>query len=103
MYANYFSSFSGGGELIYTIAANYVSEFNSTGVADPAADHDASTKVDLNVRLMMENGLEIKLFGKNVTDEIVGSSSLALPLTPGSFFKLWEPGKQFGISIRKSF
>jgi hypothetical protein len=52
---------------------------------------------------MMENGLEIKLFGKNVTDEIVGSSSLALPLTPGSFFKLWEPGKQFGISVRKTF
>ena len=50
----------------------------------------------------MESGLEIKLFGKNVTDEIVGSSSLALPLTPGSFFKLWEPGKQFGISIRKT-
>ena len=103
LYANYFTSLSGGSELIYTIAANYVSEFNSTGVADPAADHDASTKVDLNVRLMMENGLEVKLFGKNVTDEIVGSSSLALPLTPGSFFKLWEPGKQFGISIRKTF
>ena len=103
LYANYFTSLSGGSELIYTIAANYVSEFNSTGVADPAADHDASTKVDLNVRLMMENGLEVKLFGKNVTDEIVGSSSLALPLTPGSFFKLWEPGKQFGISIRKRF
>ena len=103
LYANYFTSLSGGSELIYTIAANYVSEFNSTGVADPAADHDASTKIDLNVRLMMENGLEVKLFGKNVTDEIVGSSSLALPLTPGSFFKLWEPGKQFGISIRKTF
>jgi hypothetical protein len=103
MYANYFTSMSGGSELVYTIAANYVSEFNSTGVADPAADHDASTKIDLNVRLMMENGLEIKLFGKNVTDEIVGSSSLALPLTPGSFFKLWEPGKQFGLSIRKTF
>ena len=103
LYANYFTSLSGGSELIYTIAANYVSEFNSTGVADPAADHDASTKIDLNVRLVMENGLEVKLFGKNVTDEIVGSSSLALPLTPGSFFKLWEPGKQFGISIRKSF
>ena len=103
LYANYFTSLSGGSELTYTIAANYVSEFNSTGVADPAADHDASTKIDLNVRLVMENGLEVKLFGKNVTDEIVGSSSLALPLTPGSFFKLWEPGKQFGISIRKSF
>ena len=103
LYANYFTSLSGGSELIYTIAANYVSEFNSTGVADPAADHDASTKIDINVRLMMENGLEVKLFGKNVTDEIVGSSSLALPLTPGSFFKLWEPGKQFGISIRKTF
>ena len=103
LYANYFTSLSGGSELIYTIAANYVSEFNSTGVADPAADHDASTKIDLNVRLVMENGLEVKLFGKNVTDEIVGSSSLALPLTPGSFFKLWEPGKQFGISIRKTF
>ena len=103
MYANYYSSLSGGSELVYTIAANYVSEFNSTGVADSLADHDESTKIDLNVRLMMENGLEIKLFGKNVTDEIVGSSSLALPLTPGSFFKLWEPGKQFGISIRKTF
>ena len=103
LYANYFTSLSGGSELTYTIAANYVSEFNSTGVADPAADHDASTKIDLNVRLVMESGLEIKLFGKNVTDEIVGSSSLALPLTPGSFFKLWEPGKQFGISIRKTF
>ena len=103
MYANYFASTNGGNELVYTIAANYVSEFNSTGVADSLADHDASTKIDLNVRLTMDEGFEFKLFAKNITDEIVGSSSLALPLTPGSFFKLWEPGKQVGISVRKTF
>ncbi|MFL2725090.1 MAG: TonB-dependent receptor [Gammaproteobacteria bacterium] len=103
VYANYFSSTNGGNELVYTIAANHVSEFNSSGVADPLSEHDAATKIDLNVVLRMDNGLEIKVFGKNVTDEIVGSSSLALPVNPGSFFKLWEPGKQFGISIRKRF
>ena len=103
IYANYFASTNGGNELVYTIAANYVSEFNSTGVADSLADHDASTKIDLNVRLTMDEGFEFKLFAKNITDEIVGSSSLALPLTPGSFFKLWEPGKQVGISVRKTF
>ena len=103
MYANYFSSTSGGSELIYTLAANYVSEFNSSGLNDPLAEHEAVTKIDANVKIMMNNGVEFKIFGRNITDEQVGTSSLALPLVTGSHFMLWEQGKEIGIALRKKF
>ena len=103
LYANYFSSTSGGSELIYTLAANYVSEFNSSGLNDPLAEHEAVTKIDANVKIMINNGVEFKIFGRNITDEQVGTSSLALPLVTGSHFMLWEQGKEIGIALRKKF
>ena len=103
LYANYFTSTSGGSELIYTLAANYVSEFNSSGLNDPLAEHEAVTKIDANVKIMMNNGVEFKIFGRNITDEQVGTSSLALPLVTGSHFMLWEQGKEIGIALRKKF
>ena len=52
---------------------------------------------------MLTDDIELKIFGRNITDEIVGNSSLALPLVPGSHFKLWEPGKEIGLALRKKF
>ena len=52
---------------------------------------------------MLSNDVEFKIFGRNITDEIVGNSSLALPLVNGSHFKLWEPGREIGLALRKKF
>ena len=62
-----------------------------------------TTKIDANIKVMLTDDIELKIFGRNITDEIVGNSSLALPLVPGSHFKLWEPGKEVGLAIRKKF
>tara|TARA_S200000501_G_C20850956_1_gene755629 strand:+ start:434 stop:2860 length:2427 start_codon:yes stop_codon:yes gene_type:complete len=102
IFAEYYTAMAGN-ELVYSIAANYVDEFNSSGTADPLGNHDESTKVDVSVKYVMDNGLELKLFGRNITDEVVGTQSIALPLNAGSFFQMWEKGKEVGLSVRKRF
>ena len=102
MYANYFTSISEK-EVIYTLSANYRDDFNSSGIGDIRTQHDSSTKIDANVKVMLTDDIELKIFGRNITDYIVGNSSLALPLVPGSHFKLWEPGKEIGLALRKKF
>ena len=102
LYANYFSSINGN-EVVYTLAANYRDDFNSSGIADIRAQHESATKIDANIKFMLSNDVEFKIFGRNITDEIVGNSSLALPLVPGSHFKLWEPGREIGLALRKKF
>ena len=102
LYANYFSSINGN-EVVYTLAANYRDDFNSSGIAEVRAQHESATKIDANIKFMLSNDVEFKIFGRNITDEIVGNSSLALPLVNGSHFKLWEPGREIGLALRKKF
>ena len=102
LYANYFASIANK-EVIFTMAANYRDDFNSSGIGDIRAQHDSATKIDANIKFMLTDDVELKIFGRNITDEIVGNSSLALPLVPGSHFKLWEPGKEVGLALRKKF
>jgi outer membrane receptor protein involved in Fe transport len=103
IYMDYFQALSNNREMVISLNANHVDEFYSNGDNDPLGLHDSATKIGARIALTMANGLELALFGRNITDEQVGTQSIDLPLVTGSHFMMWEPGKEIGVSFRANF
>lgn len=103
MYANYYNNLSADWDMVLSVNANYQDEVYTNTDNDPDAFQEAYTKINLNASFEHSNGLNISVFARNVTDEITATQLLDLPLVPGSHFALWAPGKEVGISIRKTF
>ena len=91
------------GTITWNVNANYQDEFGSAGDNDPLGMHESATKIDASATMIMANGIEISLFGRNITDEQVGTQSIDLPLVNGSHFMLWERGKEIGLSLKANF
>ena len=100
---NYFQTLSNDKQMVLSLNANYQDEFGSAGDNDPLGIHESATKIDASATMVMANGLEISLFGRNITDEQVGTQSIDLPLVNGSHFMLWERGKEIGLSLKANF
>ena len=103
IYMNYFQALSNNREMVISLNANHVDEFYSNGDNDPLGLHDSATKIGARIAFTMANGLEVAVFGRNITDEQVGTQSIDLPLVTGSHFMMWEPGKEIGLSFRANF
>jgi outer membrane receptor protein involved in Fe transport len=89
--------------MVLSVNANYQDEVYTNTDNDPDAFQKAYTKVNLSASFEHAKGLNISVFARNVTDEVTATQLLDLPLVPGSHFALWAPGKEVGISIRKTF
>jgi outer membrane receptor protein involved in Fe transport len=103
MYANYYNNLSTDWDMVLSVNANYQDEVYTNTDNDPDAFQKAYTKVNLSASFEHAKGLNISVFARNVTDEVTATQLLDLPLVPGSHFALWAPGKEVGISIRKTF
>ena len=103
MYANYYNNLSADWDMVLSVNANYQDEVYTNTDNDPDAFQEAYTKINLSASFEHSNGLDVSLFARNVTDEITATQLLDLPLVPGSHFALWAPGKEVGLSIRKTF
>jgi outer membrane receptor protein involved in Fe transport len=103
IFMNYFQALSNDKQMVLSLNANYQDEFGSAGDNDPLGIHESATKIDASATMIMANGIEISLFGRNITDEQVGTQSIDLPLVNGSHFMLWERGKEIGISLKANF
>ena len=103
MYANYYMNLNSDLDMVLSMNANYQDEVYTNTDNDPAGVHEAYTKINASASLQNSNGLEVSVFARNLTDEITATQILDLPLVPGSHFALWAPGKEVGISIRKTF
>lgn len=103
IFMNYFQALSNDKQMVLSLNANYQDEFGSAGDNDPLGIHESATKIDASATMVMANGLEISLFGRNITDEQVGTQSIDLPLVNGSHFMLWERGKEIGLSLKANF
>jgi outer membrane receptor protein involved in Fe transport len=103
MYANYYNNLSTDWDMVLSVNANYQDEVYTNTDNDPDAFQKAYTKVNLSASFEHSKGLNVSVFARNVTDEVTATQLLDLPLVPGSHFALWAPGKEVGISIRKTF
>jgi outer membrane receptor protein involved in Fe transport len=103
MYANYYNNLSTDWDMVLSVNANYQDEVYTNTDNDPDAFQKAYTKINLSASFEHSNGLNVSVFARNVTDEVTATQLLDLPLVPGSHFALWAPGKEVGISIRKTF
>ena len=103
MYANYYNNLSTDWDMVLSVNANYQDEVYTNTDNDPDAFQKAYTKVNLSASFEHSNGLNVSVFARNVTDEVTATQLLDLPLVPGSHFALWAPGKEVGITIRKTF
>jgi len=103
MYVNYYKSLSAENNLEISLSANKVGEHYSNGDNDPLGLEEESTKINARFSIVNSTGIEISLFARNLTDERTASFSLDLPLVPGSHFKLWNPGKEIGLTMKKNF
>jgi len=103
MYANYYNNLSADWDMVLSVNANYQDEVYTNTDNDPDAFQEAYTNINLSASFEHSNGLDVSLFARNVTDEITATQLLDLPLVPGSHFALWAPGKEVGLSIRKTF
>ena len=103
MYANYYNNVSADWDFVLSVNANYQDEVYTNTDNDPDAFQEAYTKVNLSASFEHSNGLNVSVFARNVTDEVTATQLLDLPLVPGSHFALWAPGKEVGISVRKTF
>jgi outer membrane receptor protein involved in Fe transport len=103
MYANYYNNLSADWDMVLSVNANYQDEVYTNTDNDPDAFQEAYTKINLSASFEHSNGLNVSVFARNVTDEVTATQLLDLPLVPGSHFALWAPGKEVGISVRKTF
>ena len=103
MYANYYNNLSADWDMVLSVNANYQDEVYTNTDNDPDAFQEAYTKINISASFEHSKGLNVSVFARNVTDEVTATQLLDLPLVPGSHFALWAPGKEVGISLRKSF
>ena len=103
MYANYYNNLSADWDMVLSVNANYQDEVYTNTDNDPDAFQEAYTKINISASFEHSKGLNVSVFARNVTDEVTATQLLDLPLVPGSHFALWAPGKEVGISVRKTF
>ncbi len=69
----------------FTTDVSYSSEFNFTDTLRPDAVQEAYTKWNAAVRLINdEQGWEVALIGKNLTDELIANTANDIPFTGGA-------------------
>ena len=103
IYANYYMNLNSDWDMALSMNANYQDEVYTNTDNDPDAFQEAYTKINVSASVQNSDGFEVSVFARNLTDEVTATQLLDLPLVPGSHFALWSPGKEVGISLRKTF
>lgn len=86
-----------------TFDVNYQSEVYTSTDLNPLTQQDAFTKINARTALVSDDGWEVALVGKNLTDEITSNFSFDTPFTPGVYSQMVEPGRSIGVQLRYTF
>jgi len=71
---------------------------------DPEMQQDAFAKLDVRLALHSEeNGWEVALLGRNLTDKSTFQWGNDVPLAPGTYFKVAESGRTVALQLRAFF
>ena len=103
LYVNYYQTLSNDRTLKLSVSGNSVGEYYSSGDLDPNGIHDNATKIDARALITNSNGFEVSLYAKNLTDRITAHQIFDLPLVPGSYFSMWSPGREVGLTLSAKF
>lgn len=85
-----------------TLDASYRSRHFLTGDLDPRGIQASHTKTNLRVALAGK-AWEVALFGKNLTNELVGTVGSPAPLDTGGFLLSREKPRTYGLDFRYRF
>ena len=103
LYVNYYQTLSNDRTFKLSVSGNTVGEYYSSGDLDPNGIHDNATKIDARASITNSNGFEVSLYAKNLTDRITAHQIFDLPLVPGSYFSMWSPGREVGLTLSAKF
>lgn len=91
-------------ELSVLGAAYFSSDYFLNPVSDPYLSQEAYAKFDARIGFGPTDGAwEIALLGKNLSDERTVSYAVNLPGSPGSYYRLPDPPRSWGVQLSARF
>ena len=91
------------GAVWFTSADYYFSDnWFLSGDNDPIDQQEAFDRVNIRTGLRMSD-LDVMLYGRNITDEIVTGGAADVPNAGGAHFKYLQPGEVWGAKINFRF
>jgi iron complex outermembrane receptor protein len=70
---------------------------------DPFTRQAGYVREDLTIALASENGWELSVIGKNLTDHVIRSFGAALPTSLGTYLYITEPPRNISLQLKYGF
>jgi iron complex outermembrane receptor protein len=94
---------SGGADVTFSARASYQSEIFFNGFEYERGGQDDYTVIDARVTYNSPGGRYfLNLWGKNLTDEEILTTTFPIPLT-GGFVATWAPPRTYGVTAGYNF
>ena len=82
---------------------NYQSDVYTSTDLNPLTEQGAYAKINARTAISSDDGWELALVGKNLTDELTSNFSFDTPFSTGVYSQMVEPGRSIGLQLSYYF